>query len=66
MLTLHIAGMMCEHCEASVQNALLSLPFIQSAEADHVKGTADIVFSGDADMQMIKDAIKSKGYKVKR
>ncbi|NLT10596.1 MAG: heavy metal translocating P-type ATPase, partial [Ruminococcus sp.] len=38
--TVIIKGMMCGHCEARVKKALEELPFVDSADTDHTKGTA--------------------------
>ena len=61
-LTVHIEGMMCEHCERSVKAALEALPFVASAEASHEKGVAVVVLSGEADEGAIKSAIESEDY----
>ena len=61
-LTVHIEGMMCEHCERSVKAALEALPFVTSAEASHEKGAAKLVLRGEADEGAIKAAIESEDY----
>lgn len=51
---LHVEGMMCENCERHVKEALEALPFIESAKADHVKGTVDITSDGEPDRKRWK------------
>ena len=63
-ITLQIEGMMCEHCERAVKNALETLPFVDSAKANHEDGTAYVKLCAPADMKMIEKAIKAEGYKV--
>ncbi len=61
-LTVKIDGMMCRHCEATVKNALETLPFVQSATASHKDGTAILLLSGTANEGDIKAAVEEKGY----
>lgn len=61
-MTVKIEGMMCSHCEAAVKKALEALPFVESAEASHEKGTAVLTLSGEADEEMIRRAIEDKDY----
>ena len=63
-LTLRIEGMMCEHCEATVRQALESLPFVESAEASHTAGTAVVTLSGPADEQALRTAVEAEDYTV--
>ena len=62
---LHVEGMMCENCERHVKEALEALPFIESAKADHVKGTVDITSDGEPDRKAMEDAISRAGYTLK-
>lgn len=62
---LHVEGMMCENCERHVKEALEALPFIESAKADHVKGTVDITSDGEPDRKAMEDAISKAGYTLK-
>ena len=54
--------MMCEHCEATVKNALEALPFVAAATADHTAGTVEVELQGALDLAAAKQAIKEKGY----
>lgn len=60
--TVHINGMMCGHCEATVKKALESLDGIESATADHEKNTAVIEMSHDVPEADIRKAITDKDY----
>ena len=60
--TVKIEGMMCGHCEAAVKKALEALPFVESAEASHEAGTAELALSGELDEQAVKAAVEAKDY----
>ena len=60
--TVHIEGMMCEHCEMTVKKALEALDGIESAEVSHEKGTAVISLSHDVAQEDIKKAIEAEDY----
>lgn len=62
--TIHITGMMCGHCEATVKKALEALPGVVSAEVSHEKGTAVVELSSDVDDAALKKAVEDKDYKV--
>ena len=47
-----------------LEGALEDLPFVASAEADHVAGTAKMTFSGEPDKEQINKAVESLGFKV--
>ncbi|MBQ3885350.1 MAG: HAD-IC family P-type ATPase, partial [Ruminococcus sp.] len=63
-VTVMVKGMMCGHCEARVKKALEELPFVDSAEVSHEKGSALVHAAGAVDRKVIKEAIKKAGYKV--
>ena len=60
--TVKIEGMMCEHCERAIKNALEALPFIETAEANHEKGTAVVTLSGPIDEATIQKAVEDEDY----
>lgn len=62
--TIHVEGMMCPHCEASVKKALEELDGVLSAEASHEKGTAVVSLEAEVSDDILKQAIESKDYKV--
>ena len=62
--TIHIEGMMCGHCEATVKKALEALDGVQSAEVSHVSGTAVVTLSKDVADDVMKSAVEAQDYKV--
>ena len=56
---------MCENCERHVKKALEALPFIESASADHTKGTAEITYSSQPDEAKIREALAKADYEYK-
>ena len=63
--TVRVDGMMCPHCEMTVQKALEALDFVEAAKADHAAGTVEILFSGDFDENAVTNAVTEKGYEYK-
>ena len=63
-LTLRIEGMMCEHCEAAVSKALLTVPGIVEARADHKEGRAYVRASSMPDMDLMKKAVADEDYEL--
>ena len=62
--TIHIEGMMCGHCEATVKKALEALDGVQSAEVSHEKGTAVVALAADVADADLKAAVEAKDYTV--
>ncbi len=62
--TLKVEGMMCSHCEARVKKALESVEGVESAVADHNKGTAVVTLSANASDEALKKAVEDQDYKV--
>ena len=63
--TLHITGMMCPHCEATVRKCAESFPEVESADVSHEKGTAVLHLNGElTHLEEIRAAITAKGYEV--
>lgn len=60
-----VSGMMCEHCEKRVKEALEALSEIEKAEPDFKTGQVALTLRGEADMKKIRKAIKAAGYKAK-
>ncbi len=61
-ITVRIGGMMCEHCEATVKEALEALPFVEKADADHETAEAVITLAGEPDEEAIRAAVESIEY----
>lgn len=62
-VTVHIKGMMCEHCEARVKKALEALAPVDAADVSHRNGTAVLKLDGVLSRREIKEAVTSAGYK---
>lgn len=62
--TMHIEGMMCGHCEATVKKALEALDAVQEAEVSHEKGTAVVTLTGEISDDELKATVEAKDYKV--
>ena len=62
--TLHIEGMMCEHCEMHTKKALEALAGVEHAEVSHEKGTAIVTLSKEASDEVLTKAVEDAGYKV--
>ena len=61
---INVEGMMCEHCEATVQKALEALPGVSLAKASHKKGTVVVKLDNDVADDILKNAVEEKDYKV--
>ncbi len=63
-ITMHIEGMMCEHCEMSVKKALEQVPGVISAEVSHTKGTAVVIANENVNRDIFVKAVEEKDYHV--
>ena len=61
--TIEVEGMMCVHCKAHVEKALLAVPGVETAEADLQKNCATV--TGSADRAALIAAVKEAGYEAK-
>ena len=64
MRTIHIKGMMCGHCEATVRKALEALPEVDSAEVSHEKETAIVTLNALVSDERLKEAVEAEDYTV--
>ena len=62
--TIHIEGMMCPHCEATVKKALEALDGVESAAVSHEAGTALVTLTADVADEVLKEAVQAKDYTV--
>ena len=62
--TIHIEGMMCGHCEATVKKALEAIEGVESAAVSHEKGTAVVALRHDVADADLKAAVEAKDYTV--
>ena len=60
---LQVEGMMCGHCKAHVEKALLAVPGVTAAEADLDAKTATV--TGEADRAALIAAVREAGYEAK-
>jgi len=64
-LTLTIAGMTCNHCTASVREALLRLPGVASAEVSLESKLATVVCDeAMVDRARLREAIEAIGFEL--
>ena len=64
-ILLNIEGMMCPHCEKNVKDTLEAIDGVAEAITSHKEGTAKITLSKDIDVEILKEAVRQKGYAVK-
>ncbi len=64
MITIKVEGMMCPHCEATVNKALEAIDGVESSAASHEKGEVAVTLSKDVDLAVLETAITDAGYKV--
>lgn len=60
--TISVQGMMCAHCKAHVEKALLAVPGVEAAQAD-LDGKCAVV-TGNADRAALVAAVKDAGYEA--
>ena len=63
--TIRIGGMMCEHCEETVKQALEALPFVERADVSHEAGGAVITLKGEPDEKAIRKAVETNEYEYR-
>jgi len=62
--TMKVKGMMCEHCEARVKNALEALPQVECATANHSTGLVEVELRTTVDHRVLKRTVENEDYKV--
>ena len=62
--TIHIEGMMCAHCEATVKKALEALDGVESAAVSHEAGTAVVTMTAPVADDALRGAVQTKDYTV--
>ncbi|MBP0968645.1 MAG: heavy metal translocating P-type ATPase [Oscillospiraceae bacterium] len=60
--TAEITGMMCEHCERTIENAIGSIEGVTYVKADHVSGTAVIRAASELDEDAVRAAVEGEDY----
>ncbi len=61
-MTIKVKGMMCQHCEKHVKDAIEKLENVVSAAASHETGTVEIQTSGEVSKESLKQAVTEAGY----
>lgn len=63
--TLRIEGMMCERCSSKVNDALMKVPGVTDASADHNKGKAVVLCDDSVKDEDLCMAVIDAGFKAK-
>ena len=64
MTTIKVKGMSCQHCQASVTEALKGIEALSDVSVNLEKGEASFSSSGEVDMARITAAIRDIGFDV--
>ncbi|MDD6050765.1 MAG: heavy metal translocating P-type ATPase [Clostridiales bacterium] len=64
-LTLHIEGMMCQHCEATVKRVLEGVDGVASAAVSHSAGTAVVTLTAPVAQEVLRRAVEEEDYTVR-
>ena len=59
---LHVTGMTCDHCAASVRQALLTVAGVTRAEVSYPDATARVDAEADTPAAALLDAVRAMGY----
>ncbi len=62
--TIEVTGMMCEHCEQHVREALEALDGVTGAQVSHEAGTAVVTMDHDVPDDALRQAVEGAGYEV--
>lgn len=62
--TIKVDGMMCAHCEAHVQKALLTIDGVTEAVADHEAKQVVVTLNREIADEVLFAAIRDQGYTV--
>ena len=57
-------GLMCGHCDATVETALLNVAGVTDADADHETQTVTVECSDDVTPEQLAEAVNGAGEKV--
>lgn len=61
---LNVKGMMCGHCEATVEKKVKAVAGVTAVKADHTSGKVTVEFTSPATLTEVKEAIKAADYEV--
>jgi len=59
---LHVTGMTCDHCAASVKQALLTVAGVTRADVSYPDATARVEVDTDIPVSALLDVVRAKGY----
>jgi copper chaperone CopZ len=62
--TIHVEGMMCNHCKMHVEKALSGVQGVKKAQVDLAKGIAVVESAAILDEKVLKQAVADAGYKA--
>ena len=62
--TIHVAGMTCSHCVASVSTEIGRLPGVTGVDVELATGTVTIHSGDDLDDSAVRTAVDEAGYEV--
>jgi heavy metal translocating P-type ATPase len=60
----HVEGMSCGHCQATVEKALSAVEGVSAADVDLAKKTATVTLSGQVPDQALIDAVNASGFEA--
>lgn len=63
-IIINVNGMMCNHCKAHVEKALLNIEGVIEAEANLEKNNVTIKYNGDIERETFISAIVEAGYEA--
>lgn len=61
---LHVSGMMCGHCEKTVEKALMKLDGVKEVQADWHKGTVKMMTAHEIREEDISASLAAEGYEL--
>lgn len=61
---LNVKGMMCGHCETTVEKKVKAIAGVTAVKADHTSGKVTVEFTSPATLTEVKEAIKAADYEV--
>ena len=59
---IHVEGMHCQHCQASVEKALAALEGVSSAKVDLAAKTATVAMSNEIPNEKLTETIAALGF----
>ncbi|MBN9172649.1 MAG: heavy-metal-associated domain-containing protein [Microbacterium sp.] len=60
-----VEGMTCEHCRASVTEALAELPGVEAVEVDLASGRVEVDHSTEFAASSVPTAVEEVGYRIR-